>query len=71
MVGIAVVCAGFASQLSQQNPFDLAQLSVADSQLPPGSLGSTGIIYWLGSDDQGRDICQRDPLWLAYQPAGG
>jgi peptide/nickel transport system permease protein len=54
--GTAVVCAGFASQLSQQNPFDLAQLSVADSQLPPGSLGSTGIVYWLGSDDQGRDI---------------
>ena len=56
VVGTAVVCAGFASQLSQQNPFDLAQLSVADSQLPPGSLGSTGVVYWLGSDDQGRDI---------------
>jgi peptide/nickel transport system permease protein len=56
VVGAAVLCAGFASQLSQQNPFDLAQLSVADSQLPPGSLGSTGVVYWLGSDDQGRDI---------------
>ncbi|HVQ67700.1 MAG TPA: ABC transporter permease [Bradyrhizobium sp.] len=56
VVGTAVVCAGFASQLSQQNPFDLVQLSVADSQLPPGSLGSNGIVYWLGSDDQGRDI---------------
>ena len=39
-----------------QNPFDLAELSIADSQLPPGSIGAGGISHWLGTDDQGRDV---------------
>ena len=37
-------------------PFDLAQLSILDARLPPGSEGSDGFRYWLGSDDQGRDM---------------
>ena len=52
----ALLCAAFAAQLSPQNPFDLAQLSIADSQLPPGSVGTEGVTYWLGTDDQGRDL---------------
>jgi peptide/nickel transport system permease protein len=52
----SLLCAAFASQLSLQNPFDLAQLNLADSQLPPGSVGIGGFTYWLGTDDQGRDL---------------
>lgn len=39
-----------------QNPYDLAQLSLWDSGLPPGSVGSEGQLYLLGTDDQGRDM---------------
>jgi peptide/nickel transport system permease protein len=60
-IGLAIVlaalsCALLASHLAVQNPFDLAQLSIADSQLPPGSTGAGGINHWLGTDDQGRDV---------------
>lgn len=27
-----------------------------DGRLPPGSRSTTGTIYWLGTDDQGRDM---------------
>jgi peptide/nickel transport system permease protein len=56
VLGALLIGAAFASQLSPQNPFDLAHLSIADSQLPPGSIGTDGIKYWLGTDDQGRDL---------------
>ncbi len=43
--------------VSPQNPYDLAQLDVLDSKLAPGELStSTGKPYWLGTDDQGRDM---------------
>lgn len=48
-----------APLVSPQNPYDLAQLSLADGRLPPGSAASAGQgvrHYWLGSDDQGRDM---------------
>jgi peptide/nickel transport system permease protein len=53
-----VACLGalFAPWLAAQNPFDLASLSITDSLLPPGSVGSTGTLYPLGTDEQGRDI---------------
>jgi len=46
----------FAPLLSPQNPYDLAQLDVMDSRLPPGSKSPGGGIFWLGTDDQGRDM---------------
>jgi len=46
----------FAPLISPQNPYDLAQLDVQDSRLPPGSRSGDGLTFWLGSDDQGRDI---------------
>ena len=63
-IGLAIVllalgCALLASHLAVQNPFDLAELSIADSQLPPGSIGAGGINHWLGTDDQGRDVVAR------------
>jgi peptide/nickel transport system permease protein len=47
----------FAPLISPQNPYDLAQLDVMDSRLPPGAQSADGkMTYWLGTDDQGRDM---------------
>src|SRR5215468_2942795 len=56
LLGIIVFLALFAPLLSPQNPYDLAQLDVMDSRLPPGSQAPSGGTYWLGTDDQGRDM---------------
>jgi len=61
LAGLAVLVlilliAVFAPLISPQNPYDLAQLDVQDSRLPPGSRSGDGLTFWLGSDDQGRDI---------------
>ncbi len=53
---LIVVAALFAPLISPQNPYDLAQLDVMDSKLPPGSKSPTGGTFWLGTDDQGRDM---------------
>ena len=41
--------------ISPQNPYDLAQLDVMDGRLPPGAKTDGGT-FWLGTDDQGRDM---------------
>jgi peptide/nickel transport system permease protein len=55
---LAIVMLALAAPVvSPQNPYDLAQLDVLDSKLPPGERStSTGKPYWLGTDDQGRDM---------------
>jgi peptide/nickel transport system permease protein len=45
-----------APWVSPQNPYDLAQLDILDSKLPPGSASTAGGRYLLGTDDQGRDM---------------
>lgn len=50
---LAIACAPL---IAPQNPYDLAQLELMDAKLAPGSVGSTGITYWLGTDEQGRDL---------------
>jgi peptide/nickel transport system permease protein len=46
-----------APWIAPQNPYDLQQLSVLDSRLPPASAASDGrMTFWLGTDDQGRDM---------------
>ena len=45
-----------APWVSPQNPYDLAQLDILDSKLPPGSPSTAGGHYLLGTDDQGRDM---------------
>ena len=45
-----------APLVSPQNPYNLAQLDIMDSKLPPGSASLDGLTFWLGSDDQGRDM---------------
>ena len=56
LLGVILFLALFAPLISPQNPYDLAQLDVMDSRLPPGSASPTGGTFWLGTDDQGRDM---------------
>jgi peptide/nickel transport system permease protein len=56
LLSLVVLVAIFAPVISPQNPYDLAQLDVMDSRLPPGSRAPDGGKYWAGTDDQGRDM---------------
>jgi peptide/nickel transport system permease protein len=46
----------FAPVISPQNPYDLAELDIMDSKLAPGAKGGVGYTFWLGTDEQGRDM---------------
>lgn len=56
LLGLLALAALAAPLVAPQNPYDLAQLNVLDAKLPPGAAGIDGNTYWLGSDDQGRDM---------------
>jgi peptide/nickel transport system permease protein len=57
IVVIIALLAIFAPFIAPQNPYDLAQLDIMDGRLPPGSMnGAETMRYWLGTDDQGRDM---------------
>ena len=53
---LVVLAAVFAPLIAPQDPYDLMQLDILDGRLPPGSESMTGITFWLGTDDQGRDL---------------
>jgi peptide/nickel transport system permease protein len=53
---VCLFCALFADWVAPHNPFDLATLELADARLPPAWVSEGKSIYWLGTDDQGRDI---------------
>jgi len=53
---VLILLAAFAPLIAPQNPYDLAQVDVLDSRLPPGEVGFSGMTYWLGSDGAGRDL---------------
>jgi len=53
---ICLFCALFAGWVAPQDPFDLATLELADARQPPAWLEGGTPKYWLGTDDQGRDI---------------
>jgi peptide/nickel transport system permease protein len=55
LAAIALVALA-APFISPQDPYDLAQLDVLDSKLAPGEQSASGTTYWLGTDDQGRDM---------------
>ncbi|WP_299881806.1 ABC transporter permease [uncultured Sulfitobacter sp.] len=56
VVALMILLALFASVVSPQNPYDLANLSLMDSRRPPGFVGSGGYTHILGTDPQGRDL---------------
>src|SRR5690349_14678716 len=56
VLALILLAAVFAPLVSPQNPYDLAQLDILDSKLAPGSKAGAGFTFWLGSDEQGRDM---------------
>lgn len=61
----------FAPIVTQQDPYDMARLSLEDSKQPPGTEAKSGAqTYLLGTDDQGRDMLSaivyglRTSLWV-------
>jgi peptide/nickel transport system permease protein len=57
LFALILLAALAAPVISPQNPYDLAQLDVMDSRLPPGAPAGDGkLTYLLGTDDQGRDM---------------
>lgn len=53
LIALTAIFAGF---VAPQNPYDLAQIDILDGSLEPGSTGFTGFRFWLGTDEQGRDM---------------
>ena len=70
LLTLIVISALLAPWISPQNPYDLAQLDITDGRLSPGSQSLSGMTFWLGSDDQGRDMLSailygtRVSLWI-------
>jgi peptide/nickel transport system permease protein len=55
---IIILIAIFAPWISPQNPYDLGQVDIMNSRLPPGSqsFSGMGMVFWLGTDGAGRDM---------------
>lgn len=53
---ICVFCAAFAPWVAPHNPFDLATLELGNARLPPAWQAGGNPSFFLGTDDQGRDI---------------
>ena len=56
VLALIVLAALLARWVVPQDPYDLAQLDILDGMTVPGTLGGGGWTYWLGTDDQGRDM---------------
>ena len=69
LFGVILLTAILAPLISPQNPYDLSQLDVMDSRLPPGSQSINNGTFWLGTDDQGRDLHDVDRGVDARRPA--
>jgi peptide/nickel transport system permease protein len=53
---VLIFSAVFAPWVAPHNPFDLASLSLLDASTPPAWQQGGNPKFWLGTDDQGRDI---------------
>jgi peptide/nickel transport system permease protein len=53
---ICIFCAVFANIIAPHNPFDLTTLELSDARLPPAWIAEGKAKFFLGTDDQGRDI---------------
>ena len=56
VLALILIAAVFAPLISPQNPYNLAELDIMDSKLAPGAKGGVGYTFWLGTDEQGRDM---------------
>jgi peptide/nickel transport system permease protein len=56
LVLLTAVAAIAAPWIAPQNPYDLASLDILDGGLAPLSQSMSGKTYWLGTDEQGRDM---------------
>jgi peptide/nickel transport system permease protein len=56
LLSLIVFVALFAPLISPQNPYDLGQIDILDNMLEPGSKSARAATFWLGTDDQGRDM---------------
>jgi peptide/nickel transport system permease protein len=56
---LALLCVGgalLAPWIAPHDPFDLASVNLLDSFMPPAWSGRGKAGYWLGTDNQGRDV---------------
>ena len=54
---IIVLLAVLAPWIAPQNPYDLAVLDIMDGRIEPGGVSGDGATtFWLGTEDQGRDM---------------
>lgn len=51
-----LVLAAFAPWIAPTDPFDPGAISLSDSLLPPAWNAEGNAAFWLGTDDQGRDL---------------
>mgnify|MGYP006281090635 FL=1 len=56
LVLVILVLAFLAPWITPQDPYELSKLVLMDARRPPGHVGASGIVHWLGTDAQGRDI---------------
>ncbi len=53
---VMIFSALFAQWVAPHNPFDLATINLMDASLPPVWQDGANPKFWLGTDDQGRDV---------------
>lgn len=56
LLGVLFLAALLAPLLATQNPYDIAQLFLLDSELPPAWAEGGDPRYFLGTDEQARDV---------------
>ncbi len=56
IAGSLLLLALFAPQVAPSNPLDLASFNLADSEIPPVWAEGGDKRFWLGTDNQGRDM---------------
>lgn len=58
LIGLVLVVASavLAPAIAPQDPYDLSSLNIMDGMLHPGGESFDGVTFWLGSDEQGRDL---------------
>lgn len=56
VLAVFVVLGVLAPAIAPQDPYDLTQLDIMAGRLAPGASDMGGVHYWLGTDDQGRDL---------------